>query len=274
MREYLDLLIETQPSLLLALGAWGLMVIACEGGYYWHRRSKSRHGSKEESGEEAHVLAAALGLLALMLAFTFSMAQGRHDDRRDLLVKEAGAIVATYLQVQMVDQPGRDVLNRELQHYVDIRLRYFDSHGDRAKIDAYDRASEAQHVILWETMLQATKPHRATTVVGIVSAPMAEMINAQGERKSARIARVPTEVMQALVIYALISAFMLGYIMGGHRARHRIVSTILFALIAVAMMVTLDLDSPTTGGIQLSAEPLLSAQAVVNTPFDLPVAAQ
>ena len=47
---------------------------------------------------------AILGLLALLLAFTFSAALQRYDDRSQTVVSEANAIETTYLKAQLL--PG------------------------------------------------------------------------------------------------------------------------------------------------------------------------
>lgn len=260
-------MLHTTPTPLLALGFLALQMAACELGFFWHRRSTLSQGGDYEPGEEMHVLAAALGLLALMIAFTFQMAQGRYEDRRQLVVDEANAIVQTYLQSQLLDNPGRDEIGMQLRRYVDVRLTYFSSGGDPVKIAAYDEKSKAMHVELWRSMLRATEAQRGTSTVLLVSQPMARMIDAQADRLSSRVARVPAEVMEALTVYSLITAFTLGYIMGNVRTRHRSASTILFVLTTVSIMVTLDLDNPVSGGIQLSSEPLLAARALLHTDF-------
>ncbi|HPU15991.1 MAG TPA: DUF4239 domain-containing protein [Polymorphobacter sp.] len=258
-------MLQTTPSWVLGSAFLILQLLACEFGFVWHHRSVARGGGDYEAGDEMHVLAAALGLLALMIAFTFDMAQGRYEDRRQLVVDEANAIVQTYLQSQLLDNPGRDALGDQMRKYVDIRLSYFQTGGDPAKIAAYDEASKLMHVELWRTMLRATEDLRGSTTVPLIAQPMARLVDAQADRRSSRVARVPAEVMQALTVYSLITAFTLGYIMGNVRTRHRIASTILFVLTTVSIMVTLDLDNPVSGGIQLSAEPLLSAREVLHT---------
>ena len=260
-------MLQTTPSWLLGGAFLILQLLACELGFFWHHRSVVKSGADHEAGEEMHVLAAALGLLALMIAFTFEMAQGRYEDRRQLVVEEANAIVQTYLQSQHLENPGRDELGNQLREYVDIRLSYFKSSGNRAKIGDYDEPSKSKHVELWRTMLRATADQRGSTTVMLVAEQMARMIDAQADRLSSRVARVPAEVMQALTIYSLITAFTLGYIMGNVRTRHRSASTILFVLTTVSIMVTLDLDNPVSGGIQLSPEPLVSAREVLHTEF-------
>ena len=260
-------LFDGWPDWVLGLAFFVAMVAVCEAGFYWHRRSIAAEGESHEEGQEAHVLGAALGLLALMIAFTFSMAQGRYDERRALVAEEASALETTYLMSRMLDEPGRSEIAVLLRRYVQVRLDYFGSGGDAAQLDAYDEASEAMHDELWEATLRAIHPLRAATAAGLVAEPMARVIEIQEERRSARHARVPGEVLGALIVYSLITAYTLGYVMGGIRSRHRIVSTILFALITVSILVTLDLDNPTSGAIRLSPEPLLAAQKTINTDF-------
>jgi hypothetical protein len=174
---------------------------------------------------------------------------------------------------RLLDEPGRSEIAALLRRYVALRLSAFESGGDLAKIEAHDAASEAMHVELWDAMLRAVQPVRTGTIAGLVSEPMARVIALQEERRSARRARVPDEVLGALIVYSLITAYTLGYVMGGIHNRHRIVSTILFALITVSILVTLDLDNPTGGTIRLSPEPLRAAQATLATDFSIAPAA-
>src|SRR5205085_12319326 len=73
-------------------------------------------------GQEAYVISAILGLLALLLGFTFSMAIDRYDTRRARVLEEANAIGTTYLRVQLLHEPDRSRLNDLLVHYVDTRI--------------------------------------------------------------------------------------------------------------------------------------------------------
>ena len=63
-----------------------------------------------------------LGLLALMIAFTFSMALSRFDLRRDALLNEANVIGTTALRARLLPEPHRTETLKLLQEYVQIRL--------------------------------------------------------------------------------------------------------------------------------------------------------
>ena len=59
-----------------------------------------------------------LGLLALMLAFTFSMALTRFEARRDALLNEANAIGTTALRARLLPEPQRSETLKLLREYV------------------------------------------------------------------------------------------------------------------------------------------------------------
>ena len=63
-----------------------------------------------------------LGLLALMIAFTFSMALSRFDLRRDALLNEANVIGTTALRARLLPEPHRTETLKLLQEYVQIQL--------------------------------------------------------------------------------------------------------------------------------------------------------
>jgi hypothetical protein len=71
------------PAVLIAL-----FYIAAELGFQTHRR----FGGAGSAQDESQVLSTALLVLALLLGFTFSMALGRYDERRQLVVQEANDI--------------------------------------------------------------------------------------------------------------------------------------------------------------------------------------
>ena len=65
-------------------------------------------GTRLKDGTSSNVStleSAMLGLLALMLAFTFSMALARFEARRDALLNEANAIGTTVLRARLFPDP-------------------------------------------------------------------------------------------------------------------------------------------------------------------------
>src|SRR5215204_7821721 len=79
--------------------------------------------TKGEGGGNITTLESAmLGLLALMLAFTFSMALSRFEARRDAVLNEANSIGTTALRARLLPEPQRSETLKLLREYVQIRL--------------------------------------------------------------------------------------------------------------------------------------------------------
>jgi hypothetical protein len=87
------------------------------------------------------------------------------------------------------------------------------------------------------------------------------MFDAASRRKAERNARIPARVLDVVSLYALMSAGIVGYVLGRKGRRHSLVTAILFLLLTLAMILILDLDRPWSGGITLSAQPIIDARA-------------
>jgi len=71
------------------------------------------------------VESAVFGLMGLLIAFTFSGAAGRFDDRRHLVRQEANAIGTAWLRIDLVPaeaQPLIDTLRSSLAHILLSRV--------------------------------------------------------------------------------------------------------------------------------------------------------
>jgi hypothetical protein len=74
-------------------------------------------------------------------------------------------------------------------------------------------------------------------------------------RQALTQAHLPGRVLWLLGAYAAISAAMLGYALADSGARHRVASSTLYLLIALAFGVILDLDRPRSGAIVVDQTP-------------------
>ncbi len=77
---------------------------------------------------------ALLGLLALLLSFTFSMSASRYDTRRSLLIKEANAIGTVVFRADMYPDSTRRKFRKDLQQYLEARIAYYNAGSDKVKI--------------------------------------------------------------------------------------------------------------------------------------------
>ena len=87
------------------------------------------------------------------------------------------------------------------------------------------------------------------------------MFDAASARKAERDAKIPAHVLELLVLYTIMSAGIVGYVMNASGRRHLAVTTILFGLLALAITLILDLDRPRRGSILVSQQPMIDVRA-------------
>ena len=76
-----------------------------------------------------------LGLVGLLLAFGLTMAVGRYDNRRALVVQEANDIGTTFLRAQLLAEPSRTTSLDLLAEYADVAVDLADQVPDSERFD-------------------------------------------------------------------------------------------------------------------------------------------
>jgi len=257
---------ETAPLWLVAGGVFALLLVGAEAGYRGRRwlRSRERERPLAADGQD-HLLSAALGLLALLLGFTFSLALSRHEARRDLVLQEANALGTLWLRVQLLEEPGRSLMAPLLRAYVDERLEWSENNWESLGV----RSNDIQQK-LWTAMGVVL---RAESVQGLSRSVM-EAMNAAfdlaSSRAMARATHIPDRVLQVLLLYAVLSVVMLGYIFGANWRPHRLATALLLVLLTLAIVVILDIDRPRSGAIQVSQLPMEALKESIRSSADLP----
>ena len=120
-------------------------------------RCGRRMGASDETMGAGHLLSAALALLGLLIAFTFSMASDRYEARRALVLEEANALSTTYLRVQALDEPFRGRLSQGVVAYGQARQDFFAAGEDRQKLAAAEAETDALQARLWADLMPAVR---------------------------------------------------------------------------------------------------------------------
>jgi hypothetical protein len=248
-----------QEAPLLAVGAGVLIVLllAVEVGYRGHRWIARRRGDDTLEDGQGHLLSAVLGLLALLLGFTFSLSLNRYEARRELVLQEANAIGTTYLRSQLLEEPNRTAVGGLLRHYVDARLAW--SNSDAAEPDP--AATNALQQKLWAATGVAIRTDPSPQLTRGLMDAMNDSFDAASSRTAAREAHIPDRVLSILLLYAILSSVMLGYVLSVSGRPHRGATVLMLVLLTLALVVILDLDRPRNGAIQVSQRPLEDLKA-------------
>src|SRR5262249_20584894 len=86
------------------------------------RQLRRKAPQQHHQDSESLLTSAVLGLLALLLSFTFALATERYEARPLLVQQEANAVGAMHLRVQLLQEPHRSRISRILIAYADNRI--------------------------------------------------------------------------------------------------------------------------------------------------------
>jgi hypothetical protein len=250
------------PDLLDATPLWAIGVLllalltaAYFGGRrmraYGDRRAAASGGSKK-SEFGGYIVSAMLGLLSLLLGFTFSLATQRFEQRRQLVIEEANAIGTADLRVQILDSPYRETLRRLFREHVSHEIGLADiGYPATGSLRAEDDRIQGQ---IWATAAAAIAPPKLGPYALFLSQPINGMIDLNASRRAVRATEVPAEVFIVLLAYLIGIAGVLGYEIGPGRATF--IACFVLALMSLALLLIMDIDRPAAGGIREAQGPM------------------
>jgi len=247
---------------LIAAVLLAIALAAIEIGFRLGRRSR---GAALDDDSKAHISAtqaSTLGILALLLAFTFSLSLQRFDTRSDAMVDEANAIGTAYLRAQMLPAPLRDETRALLRDYVDVRVEagHVSIINDDEWAALMVKAGSLQNS-LWDTARRAAEANPSPVPAGMFVQATNDLIDSFGRRDAALHRHVPEVVLFLLLGTFLITSGIVGFSSGVIGRRPPLVSFAMVVLIVVLVFVILDLDRPIRGLIVVSEKNLLDLQA-------------
>jgi len=239
-------------DLSVAIALFALMLVALEAGFRAGRRPNADKDPRG-SGQVGAIQGAILGLLGLLLAFSFGAAGSRFLERQQLIVREANAIGTAYLRADLLDEPHRSELRAALarytEHRIDVSSRLRGGLPPAAVADV-----EQLHARIWNAA-SAGVAARPAAMLGVLP-PVNELIDLHTTRMATGRIRLPPLVVGLLVAYSALAIGIIGYGCGLGGGRRAPLTVSLAFLLGSVLWITFDLDHPRAGLIRLSDAPL------------------
>jgi nucleotidyltransferase/DNA polymerase involved in DNA repair len=248
----MDILFFTSEWI-IGLSFFVLLIVSIEIGYVFGRRG-TQEANDGTSGTFLGVMGSVLGLLALLLAFSFSMAATRYDQRKQLLVKEANAIGTSYLRTNLLTAPAETQLQDLLREYVDARLAQHDAGIDPDKVKQTAAVTEQLQTKLWNlAAAEARKDSHSLSAAQVVQS-VNDVIDVSAEQAAAYRNHVPEVILWMLLATALASGALVGCAFGRSRERHLTATIVFAAMTTVVVLALFDLDRPRRGLMRVSQQ--------------------
>ncbi len=236
--------------------ALGLLVLLASA-FAIGRNLGRRH--PDEHPQLGVVQGATLGVMGLLLGFSFSGAMTRFTTREDLIVRQANALSTLHLRTQLSDSHG-DSMRATLNEYAGLMVKALDASSQQELNTAHERLAKLEHM-LWQDA-RSWAQQQPTSAMLIVPA-VNEMLDVRAARIAASKRHLPTLIMLTLLTCAALSVGTIGYGMAGGRKSLVPPALALVALMAAVLWVVLDLDYPRYGLIRIDDGPLRAAAAAI-----------
>ena len=216
---------SNHPLSVILLVSIVALLIASEVGHYLGLRN---------SGEAnvATLEASVLGLLALMLSFTFAMALTRFDERREGVLVEANAIGAAALRAGLLPAPHCTESVKLFRDYAQVRLDLASRVPTPAEFKAVIVRSNEIQTALWREAKAAMAMDNSMAPTGLYIQALNETFDSQQKRLTAFRTRVPSIVLVALYGLAMVAICFAGYASGLERRRWRLPVYVMALLVA------------------------------------------
>jgi hypothetical protein len=246
----------TSPDWALGCGLLALLWLATEVGF----RLGVRARAQQQAGDSLNidlVHGAILGLLSLLLAFTYSFVADRHKVRQALIVREANAISTVFLRTGLLPETPRRELQALLRQYLDLRILTEEVAAEPSKLAEAIQRSVRLQAALWPTASRYIAGRPPTPLDSLLLQGLNEVIDVHTERLAAAEYRLPGVILWLLCVLALTALALTGF-GSGLRGRRSLVSTgALSVLVMAVILVIIALDSPQQSFIRLSQTTLI-----------------
>ena len=249
-------MIRDFPLLVFVLSLIVLWLSAQMGGFV-HKRLRPL--DEEDYADLATVLTATLTLLGLIIAFSFSMAVSRYDQRKNYEAEEANAIGTEYVRAALLPATHAERVRDLLRQYLHQRIRFYETRNQR-QLEHVDRDTAALEAELWSAV-QSAAAAQPTPVVALATQGMNDVLNTRGYTQAAWWNRIPTAAWGLMAAIAMFCNLLIGY--GAHR-RGIILFLVLPLALSISFFLISDIDSPRGGVIRVSPQNLESLAQSLN----------
>jgi hypothetical protein len=250
MNSFRESLFQIPASPLVAIVFFAIILAMNWLGYTIHKRIVRQYPDKEvELGTSEGSL---LGLMALLLAFSFSMAASKFESRRQTIVDEANLLNTAILRCYLYPDSIKQSFLPSYKKYVESRINYYNAEDNPAKIKAALGDANKQFLSMWNNtiLLSRNKDNRLLTEQS--AQVLINLKNMLITRESGRINTVPSLIIMVLLILVVLASFLAGY--GTKPGNRSAFLSVAFALMtSIVLYLVMELNRPRQGFVNLNS---------------------
>lgn len=190
-------------------------------------------------------------LLGLLVAFSFSGAYDRYENRKLKIMEEVNAIDTAYRRIDLLAPNQQSMMRGVIKHYVDSRLETYKKLTEYSGFDEEYEEINKEHDKLWLSTMAAVKAtnNEATTLLFVNA--IDDMLGIADTRILLTRVHPPVQIFILLIGLASLSSFLAGYSMAKNKTYSAVYTLCFVAITAFTLYVIIDLEFPRIGMIRV-----------------------
>lgn len=261
------MLIDLLPVWLLFFVIVAIVLISVEVGF---RVGRAVYGKadREKEAPASSISGVILGLLAFIIAFTFSIVTDRYEKKKALVREEANSIRTAFHRTDFLPEPDRKASRTLLLEYVDQRIALAQAR-DPDLVQVFMANALRIQQQLWEMAVINGRRDMNSDVGALYVESMNDLANLHASRVSVGLqARIPTGNWIVLLSLLTLGMGALGYHTAIADSRRSHVTPILAVAFALVLALVAALDHPGDNFMPISQQPLVNLQSEIKVPSD------
>jgi hypothetical protein len=236
-------------NLSIAAALFAVMVVLEGLGWRLGERQRQRL-PKGETIATTVAEGAVFGLLGLVLAFTFSGAGARYEERWHLVVSESNAIGTAWLRIDVLPAAAQPEIRDLFRQYLDARIDRYRLVSGLARIKPDTGKAAALQKKIWAASVAAASSSGQFPPYSVFLPALNQMFDLATSREAARRLHPPVLVFVMVAILTFVGALFAGYGMSG-RSRSWLHVIGFAAVLTMTLFVIVDYEFPRVGLIRL-----------------------
>lgn len=225
--------------------------------------TKSNHERESPASSISSVI---LGLLAFMLAFTFSIVSERYERKKSLVREEANVIRTAFNRADFLPDPDRETSKNLISEYLDQRIAVGLSR-DKDLISEFLAGSTKIQKQLWAIAVANGRANAGSETLALYIESVNEIANLHATRVGVGLlARIPTGIWFVLLTLLTLGMVAMGYHTAIADSRRSRVTPILAIAFGLTLTLIAALDNPGDNFVPISQISLVNVQAEIKGP--------
>lgn len=248
---------------------WGIVAVIAAAtlianiiSYHIAKRRRDQE-SDRAYGVSSSLKGGILGLVALLIGFTYSLTSSRYDEREHIVLNEANAIGTCYLRAGLLKELPRERIRAALRRYTDARLSLFERGLHSAEAQRLTREMDAELDVIWSGVSISAEADPERTRTSAIVPAANDVIDLSATRAWASRNFLPPPVILLLGVCMVVSGAITGHSFGQVHRPAAGLWALQNVLMALVLFVILDFDRPRRGLITVDHQPLVDVRATI-----------